>query len=190
MKMYEAILEILEKKGTATIPVICKEMSEQNQRPVHEMNVEPSYIKTLIGSKNELFLLEDDIVSIRPEKEPVLMTVVLHGYPGPEMRIRIDFKKNTFTYFEWHLDSKAPGHMQIGDHGSVEMFKKQLYSFKVWDWDEDYQKAGIIVDGTCWSVKLHTKGKTYESGGLDSYPKEWPNFCQSISELIGKKFDC
>lgn len=67
MKMYEAILEILEKKGNASIPVICQEMSEQDHSIVSERQdlVEPSYIQTLVSSNNELFLVKDDIVSIR-----------------------------------------------------------------------------------------------------------------------------
>jgi hypothetical protein len=192
MKMYEAILDILEKKGTVTIPLICQEMSERSPGLVNDQEyaVEPSYIKSLISSKTELFLLNDDIVSIRPEKEPLMMTVVLHGYPGPEMRIKIDFKRNIFTYFEWHLDSRAPGPFTVKNYGTVEDFKKELYSFNVWEWEEDYQAEGIIVDGTSWSVKLQTKGKTYERGGLDSFPKEWRGFCRSISTLIGKKFPC
>lgn len=192
MKMYEAILDILEKKGNATIPVICQEMSEQEHSIVIERQdmVEPSYIKTLVSSNNELFLVKDDIVSIRPDKEPVMMTVVLHGYPGPEMRVRIDFKRNTFTYFEWHLDSKASGALKVGTFGSVEDFKKKLYPLKLWEWEEDYQTEGIVVDGTSWSVKLKTQGKTYESRGLDSFPNQWKEFCKAVSVLVGKKFSC
>ncbi|GAM15891.1 hypothetical protein [Mesobacillus selenatarsenatis] len=192
MKMYEAILDILEKKGNATIPVICQEMSEQDLSIVSERQdmVEPSYIKTLVSSNNELFLVKDDIVSIRPDKEPVMMTVVLHGYPGPEMRVRIDFKRNTFTYFEWHLDSKASGPLKVGTFGSVDDFKKKLYPLKLWEWEEDYQTEGIVVDGTSWSVKLKTKGKTYESRGLDSFPNQWKEFCKAVSVLVGKKFSC
>ena len=190
--MYEAILDILEKKGNATIPVICEEMNEHDQSIVSEKEntVEPSYIKTLVSSNNELFLLKDDIVSIRPDKEPVLLTVVLHGYPGPEMRVRIDFKRNTFTYFEWHLDSKASRPFHAGKFGSVEEFKKKLYPLKLWEWEEDYQTEGIVVDGTSWSVILKTKGKTYESRGLDSFPNQWREFCQAVSRLVGKKFSC
>ncbi|MGV2938645.1 hypothetical protein AB5I83_03570 [Mesobacillus sp. LC4] len=192
MKMYEAILDILGKKGNATIPVICQEMSEQSQSIISNKQdlIEPSYIKTLVSSNKELFLIKDDIVSIRPDKEPVLMTVVLHGYPGPEMRVRIDFKRNIFTYFEWHLDSKASQHLQIGTFGSVEDFKKKLYPLKVWEWEEDYQTDGIVVDGTSWSVTLKTKGRTYESRGLDSFPKDWKEFCQAVSILVGKRFSC
>ncbi|WP_226642045.1 hypothetical protein [Mesobacillus subterraneus] len=192
MKMYEAILDILGKKGNATIPVICQEMSEQSQSMISNKQdlIEPSYIKTLVSSNKELFLIKDDIVSIRPDKEPVLMTVVLHGYPGPEMRVRIDFKRNNFTYFEWNLDSKASQHLQIGTFGSVEDFKKKLYPLKVWEWEEDYQTDGIVVDGTSWSVTLKTKGRTYESRGLDSFPKDWKEFCQAVSILVGKRFSC
>ncbi|WP_226676806.1 hypothetical protein [Mesobacillus jeotgali] len=192
MKMYEAILDILEKKGNATIPVICQEMSEEDHSIVSERQylVEPSYIQTLVSSNNELFLVKDDIVSIRPDKEPVMMTVVLHGYPGPEMRVRIDFKRNTFTYFEWHLDSKASEPLKVGRFGSVEDFKKKLYPLKLWKWEEDYQTEGIVVDGTSWSVKLKTKGKTYESRGLDSFPNQWKKFCKAVSILVGKEFSC
>ena len=192
MEMCEAILDILVKKGNATIPVICQEMSEQDQKVMSENKdiVEPSYIKTLVSSNDELFLIKDDIVSIRPDKEPLLMTVVLHGYPGPEMRVRIDFKRNTFTYFEWHLDSKASGPLKVRTFGSVEDFKKKLYPLKLWEWDEDYQTDGIVVDGTSWSVKLKTKGRTYESRGLDSFPKHWREFCQAVSVLVGKQFSC
>ena len=192
MKMYEAILDILEKKGNATIPVICQEMSEQD----HSIDcgrqdlVKPSYVQTLVSSNNELFLVKDDIVSIRPDKEPIMMTVVLHGYPGPEMRVRIDFKRNIFTYFEWHLDSKASGPLKVETFGSVEDFKKKLYPLKLWEWEEDYQTEGIVVDGTSWSVKLKTKGKTYESRGLDSFPNQWKEFCKAVSVLVGKKFSC
>ena len=192
MKMYEAILNILGKKGNATIPLICQEMSEQNQSMISNTQniIEPSYIRTLVSSNKELFLVKDDIVSIRPDKEPVMMTVVLHGYPGPEMRVRIDFKRNIFTYFEWHLDTKASQHLKIGTFGSVEDFKKKLYPLRLWEWDEDYQTDGIVVDGTSWSVKLKTKGRTYESRGLDSFPKDWKEFCKAISILVGKKFSC
>jgi hypothetical protein len=192
MKMYEAILDILEKKGNATIPVICQEMSEQNHSIVNKGQdlVEPSYIQTLLSSNNELFLVKDDIVSIRPDKEPNLMTIVLHGYPGPEMRVRIDFKRNTFTYFEWHLDSKASEPLKVGAFGSVEDFKKKLYPLKLWEWEEDYQTEGIVVDGTSWSVILKTIGKTYESRGLESFPTQWKEFCKAVSLLVGKEFSC
>ncbi|HAQ07305.1 MAG TPA: hypothetical protein DCR24_07220 [Bacillus bacterium] len=192
MKMYDAIFDILEKKGAITIPLICKEMSEQAPQFLNDTDysIEQSYIETLINRKNEIFLLNGDLVSIRPEKEPVRLSAVLHGYPGPELRVKVDFARNRFTYFEWHLDSKAPGPMKMQHPGSVEDFKKQMYALNVWEWAEDYQAEGIIVDGTSWSVKLETKGKTYESGGLDSFPKEWKNFCRSISRLVGKKFSC
>ncbi|MBT2677913.1 hypothetical protein J7E38_02815 [Bacillus sp. ISL-35] len=192
MKMYEAILTILQEKGNATIPFICEEMNDHAPDLARRRNpiFEPSYIKTLISRNTELFVLNDETVSIRPDKEPLLLNVVLHGYPGPELRVRIDFKRNTFTYFEWHLDSRAPGPLKKGKYGSVEEFKKQLYTFKLWNWQDDYHTEGIIVDGTSWSVTLKTKGKTYESKGLEAFPKEWVEFCKAISKLVGIEFSC
>ncbi|WP_079509377.1 hypothetical protein [Mesobacillus jeotgali] len=194
MKIYEAILAILEKRGNVTIPAICEEMSEQIPGQTCESQsqiiFEPGYIKTLITSNTELFIINDETVSIRPDKEALLLTVVLHGYPGPEMRVRIDFKRNTFTYFEWHLDAKATGSLKAGTYGNVEELKNQLYSLRLWDWQDDYQTEGIIVDGTSWSVTLKTKGKTYESRGLESYPEEWAEFCKAISKLVGIQFSC
>lgn len=193
MIMYEAILDILdilEKKGNATIPVICQELKERDHGFVDEKQavIETSFIETLVSSNNELFLLRDENVSIRPDKEPVLMTVVSHGYPGPEIRVRIDFIRNTFTYFEWHLDSEAARPLGVDKFGRVEDFKKQLYTFKLWEWDDDYQTEGIVLDGISWSVNLKTKGKTYESRGSDSFPEVWKEFCSAISKLIGKNF--
>ncbi|WHX38917.1 hypothetical protein QNH36_14620 [Mesobacillus sp. AQ2] len=192
MKIYEAILTILQEKGNATIPVICEEMNEQAPNLPRDRNpiLEPSYIKTLISRNTEWFVLNDDTVSIRPDKEPMLLTVVLHGYPGPEMRVRINFKRNIFTYFEWHLDSKAPGPLRTGNYGSLLEFKKLLYSFKLWDWQDDYHTEGIVVDGTSWSVTLNTKGKTYESKGLEAFPREWVEFCKALSKLVGIEFSC
>lgn len=188
MKMYEEIFDILEEKGTATIPLICREINMRSSNTLKNLHaIEYSYIKSLITSKNEIFLMKDGLVSIRPEKEPVKLTVVLHGYPGPELRVYIDFVKKRFTYFEWHLDSPALRPILL-DHlpGSVENFKKKLYALNIWDWKEDYQGEGIIVDGTSWFVKLETKGEIYERGGLDTFPKEWVKFLRSISSLIGK----
>lgn len=192
MKIYEAIFDILVKMGTATIPVIYKEMIEQQTSYLRteEQIVEQAFIRSLISRNKEIFSLKDGIVSIRPEREPLMLTVVLYGYPGPERRIKVDFRKNSFTYFEWHLDSPSQDSFIAPQPGSVEHFKKQLYSFNCWEWQEDYQAEGIIVDGTTWSVKLETRGNKYESGGIDSFPKEWIDFCRAISTLIGKEFLC
>lgn len=55
MKMYEAILDILGKKGNATIPVICQEMSEQSKSLISNKQdlIEPSYIKTLVSKRTK-----------------------------------------------------------------------------------------------------------------------------------------
>lgn len=190
MKMYEAILDILEKQGPVSIPLICEEMKRRTNvmfnKPAHTL--EQSYIQSLIKRNGEIFLLKDGIVSIRPERDPVTLLVVWHSYPGPEIRLKADFKRNTFTYFEWNLDLFASNPLKVKQPGNIENFKKLLYLMHIWDWKEDYQAEGIIVDGDSWSVMLETKGFIYESGGLNDFPENWNMFTSAISLLIGKPF--
>ncbi len=102
--------------------------------------------------------------------------------------MKVDFEKNRFTLFEWNLDSieKPINRLQPKRViGNIDMFKKELYRIRLWKWKNDYQSEGIVLDGTYWSVKLVTKGKVYESEGLQSFPKEWDRLCQALSKLSG-----
>lgn len=55
-----------------------------------------------------------------------MLTVVLYGYQGPERRIKVDFKRNRFTYFEWHLDSLSQDHLM---HPSLEVWSTSRSSY-------------------------------------------------------------
>lgn len=189
MKMYETILDILEKQGPATIPSICQEISIRTN--INSMSIpepEQSFIKALIQRKADIFSFEEGIVSIRPERDPEMLVAVFHAFPGPELRVNVNFKRKTFTYFEWHLDSNTSKPLKITLPGKIDDFKKELYLLKIWDWKEDYQSEGIIVEGNSWSVRLVTKSFVYESGGLNEYPINWKEFIQAISSLIGMQF--
>lgn len=189
MKIYETILDILETQGPTTIPLICQEISKRtNVSSMPAPELAQSFIKALILRKAEIFSLRDGIVSIRPERDPDMLVAVYHAYPGPELRVNVNFKRKTFTYFEWHLDSNTSKPLKITLPGKIDDFKKELYLLKIWDWKEDYQSEGIIVDGNSWSVRLVTKGFIYESGGLNDYPANWKEFIQAISSLIGIQF--
>lgn len=192
MNMYEVILNILDKKGPASIPSICQEM---NQESFHlyktDKPVQPSHIKSVISRKKDLFNIQDDSVFIHPEKEVQSLTVNISGNHGPCYRIQEDFLKNRFLFFEWNLDSKTSSASKKKApmiSGDIETFKKELYLIKIWDWESDYQFQGIILDGTCWSVKLETKNKNYESKGLQCFPKQWAKFCRALTNLIGNDF--
>lgn len=185
MNYYEAIIMILEKRGPATIPLIWEEMNKL-MTITRDEDIDIVHLKSIIGLKREWFMLNGDLVSIRPERDPVKLIFKLSGYPGPEVKVTVDFIKGTFTFFEWHFNLKGRvPRATIKQLGSVEEFKKDLYSLHIWDWEKDYQIDGIIVDGTSWSVVLETKGEIFVREGLDSFPKEWKRFCRSMSQLTG-----
>jgi hypothetical protein len=187
MNVYEAIIMILEKKGPATIPSIWEEIAKlPSDESGGDQFFNVTQLKSIIGLKREWFRLNGDLVSLRPERDPVKLMFKLSGYPGPEVKISVDFKRNTFVFLEWNYnrqtDARILPHYQ---HGSVCEFKKDLYSLHIWDWDKDYQSDGIIVDGLSWSIVLETKGAVYRSEGLDTFPSEWRMFCRSLSRLTG-----
>jgi hypothetical protein len=184
MNVYEAIIMILEKNGSATIPSIWEEMTKLGREG--DIYFDVSHLKSIIGLKREWFKLRGDLVSLRPERDPVKLTYTQSGYPGPEMKVSVDFRRNTFVFLEWYYgrrtdDNRLPQYKS----GDVCEFKKSLYSLHIWDWEKDYQSDGIIVDGLSWSVVLETKGAIYRSEGLDTFPKEWRRFYRSLSQLTG-----
>ena len=134
---------------------------------------------------------QDHLVCIHPDKEVRKLTVKISGHDGPSYFIRVDFTKNHFYFFEWNLEAKLEATTKRKlplIAGDIETFKKQLYLINLWDWDVDYQLKGIILDGTCWSVKLETKTKIYKSKGLESFPYQWPMFYRSLTKLVGIDF--
>lgn len=185
MNMYEIIIDILEKKGPVSFQSICAELNEIRNNPV-----QMAHIKSVVSRKKDLFSVEDDIVSIREEKELLSLSVMIGGYPGPTYKIHVDFVLNRFDFIEWCIDCPAPRRKDTTIYiGNVEQFKKELIRLKIWNWDRDYQLDSLVLDGTSWSVRLTTKGKVYESEGLESFPKNWSKFSRAITQLIGIKFE-
>jgi hypothetical protein len=184
MNVYETIIMILEKKGPATIPSIWEEITKLGS--VGDIHFDTSHLKSIIGLKKEWFQLKGELVTLRPERDPVKLTFIQSSHPGPEVKISVDFIRNTFVFLEWHFDgSKDTTGLPHYRHGSVCEFKKALFSLHIWDWEKDYQSDGIIVDGISWSIVLETKGALYRSEGLDTFPKEWKSFYRSLSHLTG-----
>lgn len=189
MEMYEVILEILEKNGPKSIPGICQEM---NQLPFYQRSKEkpvlPAHVKSAITRKKELFKVCNNIVFIDPEKNMQSLEVNISGSEGPLLTIRVDFLKDSFSYFEWNFDSPSKSKSSIPpqrEFGDIGIFKKEIYRLKLWKWNADYQPETMILDGVCWSVKLVTTGKVYESQGLQQFPKEWTRFSRGLRRLIG-----
>lgn len=192
MYIYEMILDILEKKGPTSIPSICQEMNQLTWNDQDEDRlVQLSQIKTAIRRKKDLFKVEDNVVFIDPEKDIQLLTINIGGAFEPSITVKVDFIRNRFSFFVWHFDSKLSSKnslQPVQPCGNLEDFKKELYRIKPWEWRADYQPEGMVLDGIFWSMKLVTKGKVYESEGIQCFPKEWTKLCKSLSKLTGFNF--
>lgn len=187
MSIFENILDILEKKGPISIPSLCEEMNKLSRfQNIKSKPIELSHVKSVISRKKDLFTIQNDMITIDPDKDPVLLTVNVGGYPGPWYKVDIDFINERFVSFEWHLSSFSSRKEMPKESGSIENFKKELYHLKIWKWQPEYNHQGIILEGITWSVKLLTKGKLFESNGMQSFPKEWERLCRALSLLIGR----
>lgn len=181
MSMYERIIEIIESEGPVSFHQICHEINKkENDKPI-----QLSQIKSVVNRKKDLFSIENDIVSIRKEKDLVSLTVSFGTFPGPYYRIHVNFKNKQVYIFEWDLDRSHERGTNTIILGSVEQFKRTIFRLKLWNWDNDYDSNMFSINSSNWYVKLVTKGSTYKSKGSDSYPKEWSKFRRAIKELIG-----
>ncbi|WP_318508879.1 hypothetical protein [Bacillus sp. T3] len=189
MFLYEMIYNILEEKGALSIPSICQELNEKtNHHQEQEKLVLPAHIKSAISRKKDLFKVEENVVSIDPEKNIQALTVHIGGIIEPSITIKIDFNKNRFIIFEWNHESQAcnnPGIQPTRTCGEMDAFKKELFRIKPWEWSANYHQEQMILDGIFWSIKLVTEGKVYESEGLHCFPKEWGKLCNSLTKLTG-----
>ena len=189
MNMYEIILKIIDQKGPSSIPSICDDV---NQHPIYMQQrnkpVPLSQIKSVISRKNDLFSVQDNVVSLLPEKELMELTVQVERSEGQWLKVQVDFIKKDFTFFEWNFVPTKKLEYGPFTIGSIDEFKQEIYRLKIWNWDLNYEQEGIILDQICWKICLETKGKTYKSQGLQTFPKEWTKFCLALSKLTGKHF--
>lgn len=188
MHLYEIILSVIDQNGPASIPSICQHINEQ---PIYSNNreklVQESQIKSVLSKKKDLFTVKNEIVSIRPEKDFVSLNVELVKSSSPCLKIRVDFIRKNFIYFEVNMDQSNKLQYQPVIAGSVDEFKQEIFRLKIWDWEANYEPDGIILDGTSWSIVLKTRANTYKSSGLELFPKEWTKFCRALMKLTGKR---
>lgn len=190
MNMYELIIDILEKNGPVSFDSICMKMNDLSYiGGERETPVQVSHVKSVVSRKKDIFSVQDGIVSIREEKELLSLAVNIGSYPGPLYRVDVDFVQNLFYFFEWNIDCAPPKRKdRVISIGDVDQFKKEIIRLKIWNWERDYQLDTLVLDGMSWSVKMKTKGKVYESEGLECFPPNWSKFCRAVSRLIGVKF--
>jgi len=198
MNMYEVILNMIDKQGPTSIPSICKKIN-QNSAYLEERGkpVQQAHVKSVISRKKDLFLCENEMVSLLPDKELISLTVHAGACRGPWVKINVDFTQNIFTYFEWNLEPAAAGKTFSAPNGNIydtiisgkmDDFKQELYRLKIWNWELSYEPEGIVLDGINWSVYLDTKAKVYKSEGYQRFPNNWTRLCKALTKLTGKKF--
>lgn len=190
MSIYEIILDIIGKKGPATIPSILEDMKESATfQESQEKPIQISQIRAAISRKKDLFAVEDNLVSILPERELVALSVSINHFHLTQ-RISIDFLQNTFQFYEWFFDKNSqPQEGTVKHIGSIDQFKSEIYRLKLWNWEEDYQSETFQIGGTSWDLKLETKAGSLVRKGYEKYPKEWRKFCKALSKLTGAKIE-
>lgn len=187
MKVYEQILSILEEKGPLSIPLICNEVNKQ-LKTERDKPLLPSQIKSIVKRKKDLFFEQGGNIAIQPDKYPFTLVVIIDGDDSITYQVNIDFSKKRFTFFEWRNKGAKNGNSdtQPKKFGDLDLFKREIFAMKIWEWKPAYGKThGITLGKTNWTVKLKTKSKTYLSEGADCYPENWNKFCKAIEKLTG-----
>lgn len=189
MRIYEKILSILEEKGALTVPLICKEVNHLLQE--REKPLLPSQVKSIVSRKKDLFDVKNGNITIHPDKRPQQLIVIVDKDNGITYKVKIDFSKKIFTYFEWRNKATVDTGINFAprESGDLDSFKKEIYSLRLWEWGPFYGRAqGITIGKTNWRIKMTTNGKTYNSEGTDCFPENWNKFCKSIEKLTGTVF--
>lgn len=172
------------------IPAICTEV---NRRLCSDQD-EPllsSHIQSVIKRKKDFFLIKNELISIRPDKQPSFLVATLDGNQGICYQVNVNFSKKRFTFFEWRNTTvQEPENTFFPkEPGNVDDFKSELLHLDIWGWQALYARTeGITLGDTNWTVKLVTKGKIYRSEGTDCYPAEWGRLCKAIEKLTGSRF--
>ncbi|MFS8629629.1 MAG: hypothetical protein LOD92_00335 [Bacillales bacterium] len=186
MTMVEIIFDLIEKNGPISLSALCKQINQLHLIEDITYPVDVSDIKAIISRKTDLFSVKGDLVSIRKDMDFLSLSFKISDCQDPAYTVYVDFKRNYFYVFECffvqNIFGRKPRTVPIG---SVEEFKKELYQIKIWNWEKDYQPETLVLGGTIWSVKLKTKGMTFISKGLQTFPNEWDRFIKALSRLTG-----
>lgn len=190
MNIVETIISILDEKGPLSIPLICQEVNEllitDRGNPIL-----PSQIKSIVSRKKDIFRVKAGNISFVPDKYPYSLIATVEGDEGITYQLNVSFEKNRFSFFEWRdkrnrNSNPGPQHRKLG---SMDEFKRKIIEMEIWDWKLYYGTGeGITLGKTNWTVRLKTRNKTYLCEGIDCYPENWAEFCQSIEKFAGVPF--
>lgn len=180
--MYEKILDVLERRGPATIFSIYEEIknnpavSIEDDKPIHL-----SSVKSAITRKKDLFQLADNMVSILPEKEINSISIEMEEHQKSWYKLTIDFILETYFMQEWHLlkHKQKMAIPQIDTEFDYFSLKKELYRLKIWDWEK-----GLHQGENKWTIVLKTTNKEYRIMGSNVKAKEWKKINKKIADSI------
>ncbi|PKG22423.1 hypothetical protein [Niallia nealsonii] len=177
--MYEKILDVLERRGPATIYSIYDEI--KNSSLEEDKPVQLSSIKSAIIRKKDLFQLEDNIVSILPEKEINSISIEFEEYRSSWYKLTIDFILENYFMQEWHLlkNQQKMDIPQMAAEFDYLALKKELYRLKIWDWEKSLDQGEHT-----WTIVLKTTNKEYRLMGCSLKAKEWKKINKKIEDFI------
>lgn len=181
--MYEKIIEVLEKKGPTNFSSILDELSyEYKNVEVEHKQVQLSAIKSVITRKKDIFHVNDNIVSILPEKEINTLTLEFMKQDGNWYKLKFDFLHEGFFLYEWN-NSKSTSTfaktITIRPFSYVDLIK-EIYKCKIWNWNNDH----LVVEDELFSIQLKTTKSFYQYKGKDFKEKEWKQIKKVLSSII------
>ena len=163
MKVYETIISILEKKGHYHFLLFVWKLIRflkyirRNRLSLHKFN-------QLSQEKGIYLQLKAGKISIHPDKYPFSLIATMEEYSGVSNQVRVNFMKKRFIFLEWrNKDNIQPfADYPPKFHGSLEDFKREIYSMKIWEWEPAYRNVRRYCS---WRKVLVCKIK-YQRQGL------------------------
>ena len=175
--MYEKIIEVLESKGPTNLINLYEELNRGSVEMDHNNSIiAMSSIKSVLSRKKDLFQVNEDIVSIHPEKEIKKLIIEYRIDEYQTFSMHIDFLRETYSIQEWSLGPiDSPPDFKLIKSNQYKSLKRDLYRLKLWDWTNKQ-----YTDST-YTVRLQTLNAAYTYKSSDLESKEWKHLKKFIS---------
>ncbi|KAB7671123.1 hypothetical protein [Bacillus sp. B1-b2] len=175
--MYEKIIEVLEKQGPTNLVNLYEELNRQcKDRDHQESTIAMSSIKSVLSRKKDLFHVNEDIVSINPEKEIKKLIIEYRKNSYQTFSIHIDFFRESYVIQEWSLRRiVSPPVFKNVQPEQYKLLKRDLYRLKVWDWEKEN-----IIDAA-FIIHLQTLNSTYTYKSHELETDKWKQMKKILS---------
>jgi len=125
--------------------------------------------------------LPADLIGRRPAR---LLTVV-GGATGNSYSVELDADADALTYRSFGSYNTDESTVIVDPANRWNRFMQDVIDVDIFSWEADYQPAGLVLDGTHWTVQLEVADRSIESSGSNAYPAQWDRFCSAVQRLIG-----